>query len=378
MVIVVVAIVAGCLFVLQKYLYRKNWQKGVEVSLQFDREAVTAGGYVNLLEVIENRKYLPLPSLKVKFQCSRHLKFMDDSNSSVTDRYYRNDLFSVMPYKRITRSNKLYCPQRGYYVIRGVDLVGADLFFSEEMVGSRDTTTTLYVYPAKAKARNLEEALKKINGEVAVRRYELEDPFTFRGIREYEPHDEMKSINWKASARTGELKVNMREHTAVKNVRIFMNLSDKNILRREELLELSISICKMLTEGLLSQGIKLAVYANAKDCVSGQSLQIENRGTGAALADIDRALARLDLEKPVIDFAECFGEKLFEEEDLYTIFISPERHNEFQDLLCAYKEKGSFIWLCPVKEMEPESIKSELADSTTLLLYEENRVLHEK
>ena len=112
MVIIVIAVVAGGLFALQKYLYRKYWQKGVEVLLQFDREAVTAGEYVNLLEVIENRKYLPLPSLKVKFQCSRHLKFMDDTNSAVTDKYYRNDLFSVMPYKRITRSNKLYCPQR--------------------------------------------------------------------------------------------------------------------------------------------------------------------------------------------------------------------------------------------------------------------------
>ena len=254
-------------------------------------------------------------------------------------------------------------------------MVGADLFFSEEMVASREVATSLYVYPAPAKAQNLDEALKKINGEIAVKRYELEDPFTFRGIREYEPHDEMKSVNWKATARTGEMKVNIKEHTAVKNVRVFMNLSDRNILRREELLELSISICKMLAENLLSQGIKLAIYANAKDCISEQILQLENRGTSAALSDVDRAFARLDLEKPVADFAGHFREKLFEEEDLYTIFISPERHDEFQDLLCEYKEKGSFVWLCPVKEMEPESIRGELAESTMLLLYEENKVL---
>ncbi len=374
MVIIFVALAAGILFLLQKILYRKYWQKGVEVNLAFDREAVVAGEYVNLLEIIENRKYLPLPSLKVKFQCSRHLRFMDATNSAVTDRYYRNDLFSIMPYKRITRSNRLYCPQRGYYTIHGIDLVGADLFFSEEMVGRRDSAASLYVFPAPAKLQQLEDALKKINGDIVVRRYELEDPFTHRGIREYQPYDEMKAVNWKATAKTGDLKVNMREHTAVKNVRIFLNLADQNILRREELLELCISICAMLAEQLLMQGIKLAVYANAKDCISGQLLQIENRGTGAGLEDIYRALARLDLEKPVADFAESFQEKIFEEDDLYTLFLSPERHDEFQNLLCKCREKGNFTWICPVKEMEEESIKKELLSYTMLLLYEENKV----
>lgn len=374
MVIIFVAAIAGALFFLQKYLYKKNWQKGVEVLLKFDRETVTAGENVKLLEVIENRKYLPLPSLKVKFQCSKHLHFLDATNSAVTDRYYRNDLFSIMPYKRITRSNKLHCPQRGYFTINGVDLVGADLFFSEEMVGRREISTSLYVLPAPAKSYDLEDALKKINGEIAVRRYVLEDPFTFRGIREYRPCDEMKTVNWKATARTGELKVNMREHTAVKNVRIFLNLSDRNILRREELLELSISIAKRLALELLSQGIQLSLYANARDCVSGEILKMKNRGSGANLPDIDKALARLDLEQQPADFAECFSNELFEEDDLYTLFISPERHDEFQELLCAYGQKGDFTWLCPVKDATDDTIRSEIAEDTRLLLFEENKV----
>ncbi len=374
MVIIFVAAIAGLLFFLQKYLYKKNWQKGVEVFLRFDKEAVCAGEHVKLLEVVENRKYLPLPSLKVKFQCSRHLIFLDATNSAVTDRYYRNDLFAIMPYKRITRSNKLFCPQRGYFTINGVDLVGADLFFSEEMVGRREISTSLYVLPAPAKNHDLEDALKKINGEIAVKRYVLEDPFTFRGIREYRPSDEMKNVNWKATARTGELKVNMREHTAVKNVRIFLNLSDRNILRREELLELSISIAKRLALELLSQGIQLSLYANAKDCISGQILKMKNRGSGANLPDIDKALARLDLEQQPADFAECFYEELFGEDDLYTLFISPERHDEFQELLCEYGGKGDFTWLCPIKEATDDTIRSELADCTRVLLFEENKV----
>lgn len=373
MVIVYITLFAGALFVLQKYLYRRYWQKGVEVKLAFAEAMVMAREEANLLEIVENHKYLPLPSLKVKFQCSRHLVFRDAQNSAVTDKYYRNDLFSVMPYKRITRSHKVYCPKRGYYTIYGIDLVGADLFFSEEMVGERDSGTFLYVLPAPVEAGFLEDALKKINGEIAVRRYELEDPFTYRGIREYQPHDEMKKVNWKATARTGDLKVNVREHTAVKNVRIFLNLSDRSILRREELLEMCISICFELVKELMAQGIEISVYANAGDCLSGRILQMEERGTNAGLADIGRALARLDIEEKVSDFAECFREKLFAEKDLYTIFLSSERHDEFQELLCEYRKKGDFTWLCPVKDMEEDSILEELRKSTLLLQHEDGK-----
>lgn len=373
MVIIYVALFAGILFVLQKLLYRKYWQKGVEVAIAFEEETVMAGDTAKLLEIVENRKYLPLPSLKVKFQCSRHLVFQDAQNSAVTDQYYRNDLFSVMPYNRITRRHTVHCPRRGYYTIYGIDLVGADLFFSEEMVGSRDSGTSLYVLPAPLGTQFLKEALKKINGEIAVRRYELEDPFTYRGIREYEPHDEMKTINWKATARTGELKVNMREHTAVKSVRIFLNLSDRSILRREELLELCIRICAMLVKELMAQGIKLAVYANAKDCLSDRILQMEDRGTSAGLQDIGKALARLDLEKETTDFAECFREELFAKQDMYTLFLSPERHDEFQELLCEYREAADFTWICPVKEMEEESIREVLRKNTLMLKYEEEK-----
>lgn len=371
MILFFIALFAAGLFWFQKFLYRRFWAAGIRVEVSFQEEAVQAGEETALFEVVENRKWLPVPSLKVKFQCSRKLKFEDADNSAVTDQYYRNDLFSVMPFQRITRTHRVLCPHRGYYGISGIDLVGTDLFFSEELHGHMQSEQRIYVLPGFYESPLLQEAVRRISGEIAVRRYELTDPFTHRGIREYEPYDEMKSINWKATAKTGELKVNIREHTAVKAVRMFLNLQDRNILRREELLETGIRICARLARELLESGVQVSVYANARDCITQRPLSLEGVSGAGNLENICKMLARLDLQKPAADFEGCFGEKIFGAEALYTVFISPDRHEDFQQLLGRYKEREEFSWLCPVKEMEEGDIRDELMGSVVKILEEE-------
>lgn len=366
MVIIIAALLGGGFFLAQRMLYARWWSRGVYVFLHFDKEMVRAGEKTCLSEIVENRKRLPLSSLKVKFQCSRYLEFSDRENGMVTDKYYRNDLFTVMPYQRITRTHQLACPKRGYYGIEGIDLVGADLFFSEEMTASRKSDAAIYVTPKLIPAAKLEPAFRKISGEIAARRYELEDPFTCRGIREYEPWDEIRKINWKASARMDELMVNEREHTTVSSLRIFMNLEDSGILKRQELVEMSISICAALAFEFLSQGIRVSIYANGRDCVTGQLLSLEEMSAAASADSVARALARLDIEGQVPEFGDCLGEKLFGGKSLYTVFISAHRHEDYLEVLRRFwREQGdAFAWICPVEYKEEELDGWELAGHT--------------
>ena len=377
MVIVFAGVLTLLLFGLQRILYRRFWQQGVKVLLRFEKSMVQAGESVILSEIVENGKWLPLSSLKVKFQCSRNLRFSDDGSSSVTDKFYRNDLFSIMPYRRITRSHQISCPKRGYYGIEGIDLVAADLFFSQELMGSMSSDASLYVIPRAVSQPELEMAMRRINGELAARRYELEDPFTYRGIREYEPFDDQKAINWKATAKTGELKVNIREHTAVNGVRIFMNLTDNSILRREELLELCISICSGISGELLAQGTHIAIYANGTDSISGQQLCLENLADKGSMDTVYKALARLKLDGKMEDFRECFQEKLFEDkEGLYTIFVSADRHQDQQEFLISYgARRDDFLWICPVKKREEQEVQAALTNKTIFVLEESSETV---
>lgn len=373
MVILFTLMVGGILFFLQRILYAHWWSRGVIVRLFFEKETVQAGERVKLFEVVENHKNLPLSSLKVKFQCSRHLEFSDGHNGNVTDKYYRNDLFAIMPYQKITRTHEIICPKRGYYGIDGINLVGADLFFSEEMVADQTSDAVVHVIPRELSAKEMEPALRKINGEIAAKRYELEDPFTFRGIREYAPYDEMKRISWKATAKTNELKVKEREHTVVSNVRIFMNLEDYGILRRQELLEMSISLCVGLAKELLRQGIRISIYANAPDCVSGQLLSLEELTHLACMETINKAFARLNTEEGTVKFGSCMRVKLYEDNSLYTIFISPDQHEDFVREIGNYRKKtgDDFVWICPVKKAAQEKIIQEKIE----LKIPENRII---
>ncbi len=372
MVIIFAAFLGALLFLLQRVLYANLWSRGVSVFFQFEKEIISTDQQVNLLEIVENHKRLPLPSLKVKFQCSRHLEFSDSQNGSVTDRYYRNDLFSVMPYQRITRTHCITCRQRGYYGIDGIDLVGVDLFFSEEMTDTRNSNAELYVIPKPLSAKALEPAFCRISGEVAARRHETEDPFTYRGIREYEPGDEIKRVNWKATAKTGELLVNERDYTKIGNVHIFLNLEDNGIFRRPELLEMSISICASLTRELLLQGIRVSIYANAADCVTGQLLSMEELTHGNCMDAVYRALARLDLEENTEKFGPCMKEKLSESGSCYTVFISPDRHEDYLETMRSYKQNAGkdFCWICPVKSNSEKKPEEELAEQMIFIVEE--------
>lgn len=364
MVILFTLMVGGILFFLQRVLYAHWWSRGVNVRLFFERDTVRAGEWVKLFEVVENHKSLPLSSLKVKFQCSRYLEFSDGQNGNVTDKYYRNDLFAVMPYQRITRTHEITCPKRGYYGIDGINLVGADLFFSEEMVADRTSDAVLHVIPKALPSDKTELAFRKINGEITAKRYELEDPFTFRGIREYAPYDEMKRISWTATAKTDELKVREREHTAVRNVRIFMNLEDYGILRRQELLEMSISLCAELVDKLLRQGIRISIFANAPDCISGQLLSLEELTHPVCTETVNKAFARLHTEEGTVKFGSCMREKMYEGNSLYTIFISPDQHEDFVREIENYREEAGedFVWICPVKKISKEKNIQEKTD----------------
>lgn len=367
MAMVVMGMIAGVMFLVQMVVYQKLWNRLVEVKINFKDSSVRAGSQTVLTEVVENRKWLPLPALKVKFQCSGDIRFKEDDSSAVTDMYYRNDLFCMMPFRRITRNHKIRCTKRGYFGIRGIDLVGADLFMTQEMVESRPGETYIYVVPALFETAELISAVQKISGEVLSKRHLMTDPFAYRGIREYTPSDEVKTVNWKASAKSGELKVNVYDYTSVSTVEIYMNLEDRQIFRQEEWIEKSISIGAYLTKAFLEAGIGVSLYANGKDTIHKNILCMEENRDKGQLEHVYKMLARIDLSLGTEPFAPCFEERIMKNTGQMTILISPDWHTEFQDLLCRMEKTREFLWICPCEKQEEVDIRSKLLSHVLMI-----------
>lgn len=367
-----IGILGFFLLVFQKLLYDKLWSTHLYVSVAFGEDHIFQGEQGELKEVIENRKWLPLAMLKVKFRTDRRLLFDNHKGSRTTDQYYRNDVFRMGGGEKVTRTLKFIGGRRGYYTIEEVNLVASDLFFLDQMVKDMKIQTVLYVYPKPFDSRELTQSLIQINGEILSRQHLLEDPFEFRGIREYQPYDDMRRINWKATAKTGELKVNEQNYTSLKSIRIFFNIQDDNILRKEDCVEQSLCIVASICAFFLRQGLRVSCYGNGVDLITQEPMSVKAKSGQGQMDTIYRTLARVDTEQPAISFSETFQEQLFQEEDgAFTCFVAPNQYDDFMELLFRYrKTKRPFMWFYPVSGKNPPQLPEALAKHVTVIFSE--------
>ena len=90
--LIVALVIASLVYIVQKRLYAKWWNRNLDVTISFEDTCVREGDASALTEVIYNGKFLPLPVFHVKFSTDRSFRFADTENTVVTDSYYRNDV----------------------------------------------------------------------------------------------------------------------------------------------------------------------------------------------------------------------------------------------------------------------------------------------
>ena len=300
--LILIGIAAILLFLLQTVLIKKTWNKGLSVTLSFDQAELSAGQSGSISEVVTNNKIIPVPILHVKFSCDRAIRFVQVEDSARTDRTYKNDIFSLMFYQRITRTLPFTCRQRGYYTLESADLAAYPLFLQEALPMSLPQFSELYVFPEPADAERLMPVFRRLTGEIIVRRRLIPDPFAFSGIRDYTLQDPLKTVNWKASARTGALKVNTFDGTSGGRVCLITNLEDDGVWKRTQLMEMTLSIACSLAGKCLENGIEIVWYANAGSKT--RPYTVVSASGITQYADILRASSRIDLENGISPFRE--------------------------------------------------------------------------
>ena len=207
--IIIAVAVCIVIYFVQQAVYRKRWCEHLDVSIEFDEDHVSIGDTGHLTEIVCNDKGLPLPSFHIKFNTSRTFAFSDNKNAKVTDCYHRNDGFSIMGHQKITRKLEFVTSKRGYYDISGVNITAMDFFMTGSYARKLADSSHIYVLPDRVENAVMEPVCDTLMGEFIARKSIVEDRYSFRGIREYMTGDPMNAINWKATARAGELAVNM-------------------------------------------------------------------------------------------------------------------------------------------------------------------------
>lgn len=286
-------LVAVCVYWLQAYLYKRYWDEKLYLQLSFSRQEVCAGEELELIEEVKNEKRMPLSILLMKFSCPRCFHFFDDEHVTVTDSCYRNDTFFVNGYQRITKKLPFVATQRGYYTIRHINLLTRDYFLTKQHAKLIESRPALSVMPKPYCDVELDRLYNHLLGEMINQSSLIDNPYAFCGIRDYTNRDSIRLINWKATAHTNQLMVNVYEHTSAQQIKILLNLSDMPDSSTDDLNERAISIVSACVHRFIGEQVSVAFASNGQDVVTGECDAIAAGGDAAHILTIDRCLARI-------------------------------------------------------------------------------------
>lgn len=342
--------------------YAKHWNKNLMVTLNFLQDFVYAGDQAEMTEQIENRKRLVLPVLEVAFHVDKRLAFHDCENINVSDFTYKRDIFALLGYQRITRKLTLNCTRRGYYRIDRSYLTAFSMLHRRRFSIDAPADTRLYVYAARTNVSDILVVCERLMGSVQCAKRLFEDPFAYASIREYTVTDPMKTINWKASARTGELMVNTFESTHMEKVLLFLDVEDSGILKYEYLTEDAVSVAATLAQKMIAKGMEVGLYTNvtAVPHSAADHASPEPHGTAQdvctylapksgrkQLSDIERLLAEHKTDTKTVPLPDILDNFTGSTEDSVLIFISKNALQNQQAIETFVGREQQAVWIVP-------------------------------
>lgn len=344
--LIIAVLVAVLMYSIQYKLYRQFWDNKLNISVRFQNPYMNSGERNYLTEIVSNEKKLPLPVLHVKYSTSRTFLFDDYENTSVTDLYHRNDVFSVLGNQKVTRTLSFVATKRGFYTMNNQNIIAKDFFMTKTFAKTIKDYSELYVFPRKYDGARMELFCNWLFGDIESKKSLYEDPFSFRGVRDYNYHDSMNKVNWKASARTGRLMVNQYNHASEYKVKIMLNLDTNNMIKMEKMQEVCIEIASSLAKNMLEKNISVMFESNGLDIVNKDMVSVPGGASSAHMITIDKALSRIDKTGDIEDFLELMDDDVTHIKDNITyVFVSSYYKNDILLKIDYMIDKGASVMM---------------------------------
>ena len=356
MILLVLLILLAIMAAVELFIYRLHAMDDLSLDVHFSTDLARFGETIEVIEIAKNNKRLPLPFLILKFESPVSLLFLDMTNTTMTDLLYREDMLTMKPFSSHTRRIKAKCMKRGYYSFARVNITTSDLLLIEKFTKEFDRSSNITILPELVGTDELSTLMSITYSDVQQRRTLLTDPFSFSGIREYQPWDPMRAINWTATARCGDYMVTQNASTSMRQVTILLNLESYNQKQSDSLLEKSISLAYSYMLKLFEAGIPCSLYTNGRDILTGLPVSME---TSSGVADMPRRgekLARIDLEKEVLPFADILETHIVRSRsDDFTVIISARNDSAFREsLIDILPLRPSLLWVMPCYRTSPQ------------------------
>lgn len=267
---------------------------GVRYERTLQRTRATFGDEVAMDVELVNDKLLPLTWLHVREEVSASL---DVRGARTVRSGWREELqfvLPMLPYQRVRRHLTVRCDQRGEHRFGPAEVR------SGSPVGSHGRTmevldqVTLLVYPkiCTLSATGIASRVPLSSG--AARASLADDPLRVRGVRPYVAGDPAKHVDWRATARCGELLVRVHDPATAPRVAVFVDVlppAGLGTRRTADVMELTISVAASLVSDLAARRVPTGLYSNG----TARSFPVarDARSGPAALPDLLELLALL-------------------------------------------------------------------------------------
>jgi uncharacterized protein (DUF58 family) len=174
---------------------------------------------------------------------------------------------SLAPRERLELSYALFGRRRGYYQLGPFTSEGGDVLGTTKVVQRHEDVARVIVYPKIVPLRELGFPSLSPFGTLPSRQRLFEDPSRVRGVRNYQPGDSLRRMDWKTSARVGMLQVRRYEPSMALETAIFLNLSSDDYLPRwrRDATELGIVVAASLATHLVEKRQAVSLATNGRD-----------------------------------------------------------------------------------------------------------------
>ena len=193
-------------------------------------------------------------------------------------------IVSLQPRERLTLTYTLNGRRRGYYRLGPLATAGGDLLGSKTYEHQETGDDFVVVYPKIIPLRDLGLPSQSPFGIVPSRERIFEDPTRIQGVRDYQPGDSLRQMDWKTSARVGSLQVRRFEPAISLETAILLNLNGDDYAQRyrNQATELGIVVAASVAAHLTEKRQAVGLFTNGADPFGLSSSEDEASGLAPA------------------------------------------------------------------------------------------------
>jgi uncharacterized protein (DUF58 family) len=176
-------------------------------------------------------------------------------------------VISLLPRERLELDYRLVGKRRGYYSIGPLVTLGGDLLGAASYEHIKQDDDYVIVYPKIVALRELGFPSQSPFGTLPSRERLFEDPTRIRGVRDYQPGDSLRRMDWKTSARVGCLQVRRFEPAIALETAVFLNLNRAEYpqTHRRHATELGIIVAASVAVHLVEKRQAVGLITNGHD-----------------------------------------------------------------------------------------------------------------